>query len=110
VRAGKYSHPITIQRNEPVKSDTGFESANWVDHAKVWGHIKGISGREWLSASVEAANVNYKVIIRMRKDIDDTMRILWEGPTLYIKAPLPNFDNWELEMLCEAVRPENENK
>lgn len=88
--AGLLRHRLKIQRLEYVTDSSGeVQDSNgdpvqeWVDVAEVWGAIQPLSAREFITAQAEQSEIQGKIVIRYRDDLDASMRILHEYKGVY---------------------------
>ena len=88
MRAGELRERITIQQNTLTRDTFGAEVPHWADLATVWAKVVATSGSEQISQAIGVATTIYSITIREREDVDTSMRVLWEGATLEIKAIL----------------------
>lgn len=91
MQAGKLNKRVTIQK--PVRSkdpDYGDFKTDWVDVSDVWASIEPLSAREFIAAQAAQSEVVARIVIRHRKDIDSTMRILHKDKIYNIKGVLPD--------------------
>ena len=70
---------ITFQLFTTVVNDYGFEIQEWSDFKTVWAGITNLSGREYFAAMQVQAEKTVKFTIRCNKNINETMRIIFEG-------------------------------
>jgi SPP1 family predicted phage head-tail adaptor len=61
---------------------------HWSDVATVWAKVVATSGNEQINQAIGVATTMYAITIREREDIDTSMRVLYEGATLQIRAVL----------------------
>lgn len=83
--------------NQPVKG--------WADIGKVWAEIKVPSGRMYEAASQMQAQINAEINIRYRKDVVAGQRLVHDGITYEIIAPLPTNQRDMLKLMCKTVKP-----
>lgn len=76
---GNLKHRVTFQRFTTVVNDNGFEEEAWVDFKTVWAAITNLHGREYFEAAAVQAEKTVKFTIRFTKDIDESMRIMFQG-------------------------------
>jgi SPP1 family predicted phage head-tail adaptor len=75
----------------------------WTDVCQVWADIRDVSGREFVAASAERAEVTTRIRIWRRTDVSTAMRVL-HGTTAYdIKAPLDEGRDTTLLMCTKAA-------
>ncbi|NNB04732.1 phage head closure protein [Pseudomonas fragi] len=83
--------------NQPVKA--------WADIGKVWAEIKAPSGRMYEAASQMQAQINAEINTRYRKDVVAGQRLVHDGITYEIIAPLPTNQRDMLKLMCKTVKP-----
>lgn len=106
--AGDLRHRVTLQRNAITQDPkTGAMVSTWNDVADVWAQVAPLSGREYLAAQATQSEVQARIVIRYRDDVDAAMRVM-HGTRIYeIKAVLPDADSGRehLTLMCgEGVR------
>lgn len=74
-------HRITIQRQIPVQDQTtGAISLQWVDHyADMAAECLTGAGRESVQAQTVQAPTDARINFRWVPDIDQSMRVIWDG-------------------------------
>ena len=79
---------IKIQQRGTARDEAGQPVETWVDVAQVWAEIRDISGREFVAAGAEQAEVTTRIRIWRRDAVTAAMRVL-HGTVVYdIKSPL----------------------
>ena len=76
---GDLKHRVTFQRFTTVVNDNGFEEEAWVDFKTVWAKVENLHGKEYFEAAAVQAEKTVKFTIRFTKDIDESMRIMFQG-------------------------------
>lgn len=96
VNIGDLKNRITIQ---------GRDSAGlWTDYVKVWAAIYPLSAKEPFDRGDVQQNATHRVVIRRRKDVKSTMRLLFAGRIYDIQSILPHYrDRDRQEMICEEL-------
>lgn len=108
--AQRLRHRVTIQRLVPTVNGSGepigFAWANFIEELPA--EIVPLSGREFLAASAEQAEVTARATVRFDPDIDSTMRLVHDGLTYNILAVLPDptFRRHLTLMLSKGLRDE----
>lgn len=105
IRAGRFRHRITLQRNVPTQATDGSNVDNWIDAGTVWGELLEIRGREYLAAAEAHAELTAKIKIRFRPDVVPEWRAQFEGRTFDIQhvADIKGRRR-ELELLVSEIR------
>lgn len=89
--AGKLRHKVLIQYPLTTQDpSTGEMIVAWADVASVWASVEPASVREFISAGAEQSEVNGKIIMRKRDDVNATMRIVYRGLVYQILGVLPD--------------------
>jgi len=76
---GKLNKRITIQAYTTTENDMGDSISTWVDLGTVWANVTNLHGREYFAAMQVQAEKTVKFTIRCNKNINETMRIIFEG-------------------------------
>lgn len=104
VRAGILRHRVQIQEwTDSGTDEYGQPVKEWVDVvASVPAEVRDIRGREfWEVGQAQGGDVNTRVRIRYREDLDRHMRVLHAGRELMIEAIIdPNGRTTELHLMC----------
>ncbi|EAA9297647.1 head-tail adaptor [Salmonella enterica subsp. enterica serovar Enteritidis] len=108
MRAGKMRHRITLQKSEPIRGRLGEVSYKYRDVADVWADIRAVSAKEYIQMGVKNVEIDIRVYIRYRPDIERGDRIVHKstntpGGAFIVKAILPNARMNMLELLCAGV-------
>ncbi|MDZ7322040.1 phage head closure protein [Kosakonia sacchari] len=112
MQAGRLNKRIAIMNFTTVRTDSGQPDKEWHEVAPVWAEIKGISGREQISAGAEMAEATIRVWVRFRTDITaaSKLKVLtgpYKGQILDVAAPpIADSKGSQLEILCkQGVKP-----
>ena len=76
---GKLNKRITFQSFTTITNDYGFEIQEWADYTTVWASANNLNGREYFAAQAVQAEKTVKFTIRYNKNINESMRIIFEG-------------------------------
>ena len=76
---GELNKRITFQRLTTTTNENGFEVEEWEDFKTVWAAVTNLHGREYFEAAAVQRENTVKFTIRYLKDIDTSMRILFQG-------------------------------
>ena len=95
---------ITIQNFTTTINENGFEEQAWVDYKTIWSSVSNLFGREYFSAMAVQAEKTIKFTIRYTKDIDESMRIVFQNK-IYNITFIDNvkYDNIYLEIKAIEV-------
>ena len=76
---GELNKRITFQRLTITTNENGFEVEEWEDFKTVWAAVTNLHGREYFEAATVQRENTVKFTIRYTKDINTSMRILFQG-------------------------------
>ena len=106
INAGKYRHPITIQKQELVRDSYGAVTENWVDVIKVRAGVYPLSGKEYLSVYNIPSDLSHKVQMRYLPGtpITPDMRIIFNERIFRIISII-DFQEMdkELQIMCKEL-------
>lgn len=83
---GELDERITLQREVRTSDGMGGYSTALIDVATVWAKVIARSGRERAYADRLNAEGAYTFVIRVRSDLLESDRILWDGSQYNIRA------------------------
>jgi SPP1 family predicted phage head-tail adaptor len=93
---------ITIQQLGEGQDEAGQPVTDWADVCTVWADIRDVSGREYVAANADRAEVTTRIRIWRRPGIKAAMRVV-HGSTVYdIKFPLDEGRDTTL-LMCTKV-------
>lgn len=95
---------VTIQQKVRVKDSNGITSDTWTNVAtSVPAQVYAISGRELEAVAQHVAQYNVRIVIYKRTDINESMRIVFDGRNYDIKDIIPDpTNNVYLTMMCKT--------
>jgi|18_taG_2_1085343.scaffolds.fasta_scaffold00622_9 SPP1 family predicted phage head-tail adaptor len=95
---------VTIQSQQRVVDSNGLETVTWVDVAtNVPAGIIALSGRELEALAQPIAQYNARVTIYKRNDIDESMRLVFDGRNYDIKDIIPDpTNNVYMSLMCKT--------
>ena len=101
---GKLNKRVLLQTYTVTENDMGDSISTWVDFATVWASATNLSGKEYFAAMQVQAENTIKFIIRYNKNVNETMRIIFEGNNYNIVF-IDNikYDNKFMEIKAMAV-------
>jgi len=104
VEAGKLKHRITILKPSDGTTTDGYGQPldDPVEVARPWAAIEPITGRDYLAAMQENAEVTTRIRIRYRAGIERSMIVRYgqsEFEILYIAHP--EYAKKELHLMCK---------
>jgi|SRR5450830_618091 len=79
---------IKIQQRGTGRDDGGQRIDTWTDVAQVWADIRDISGREFVAAGADQAEVTTRIRIWRRDAVTAAMRVLHGAKVYEIKSAL----------------------
>ncbi len=82
---GKMRHRIEIQYLTDGENEIGETIKVWTMHKKVWSERKQLKGENPIHQDKEGILYKYRFKTRYIKDIDEDMRILYDGVIYDIK-------------------------
>lgn len=105
MRAGKMRHRVLIQRSIPEQGSLGEVFYTYADVAEVWAEIRALNAKEYIQMGVGNIEIDIRVFIRYRPDVQQGDRIVYKSPhypgdAFLVKAVLPNARMNMLEILC----------
>lgn len=92
LRAQALRRRIRIERKVATRDELGGEEYSFSLRAEVYAQVRYLTGRESLLANEMTATEQYEFIIRYRRDIEMTDRIVWKG------------QNYDIQSLAEQGR------
>lgn len=99
MRAGDLRDSITIEARTSTPDGLGQPVPSWAPVVTVRAAIEPLGGRELVAAQALASEVQLKIRLRRRNDIDPSMRIQHQGRHYGIVAVLPVSPS-ETHLLC----------
>lgn len=102
MRAGKLRHRITIQSKSTTSRGTyGEEIITWGTYKQVWAELDPPKAREFFANKQTQTEITTRIRIRYLENIDNSMRIIYDGRTFDINAIInPDEKNKELILMC----------
>ena len=107
---GKMRHRLTVERFNGSRDAAGEPrkdlDENWTEVCRPWCSVDPISGREFLAAGQETAEVSHKIRCRYRPGVQADMRLRWGSRIFEILAVLDPEERHEslLIMAKELVK------
>ena len=97
-------HKIIVQEQASVRNEFGEPENRWADVVAVRASINPLSGRDFMAARQEQAEITHKVTIRYNLSINTAMRIKYGERVFDI---LHIIDTWErhreMVLLCKEL-------
>lgn len=88
MRAGELRHRIILEENVPTRNATREEIPNWQVFTSVWGDVKPVSAREFISNERASAEVSHKIKLRYLPGLKPSMRVRWGARLFEIEGIL----------------------
>jgi SPP1 family predicted phage head-tail adaptor len=76
--SGAFRHKITFQSFNDSQTENGFDEQIWRDLFSCWADIKTLRTREFYAAAEKQNENSIRFIIRFRKDIKSSMRVMYK--------------------------------
>lgn len=112
MQAGRLNQRVRILNFTTIKTPSGQPEVVWHDGSDIYAEIKGVTGREQISAGAEMAEATIRVWVRFRTDITaaSKLKVLtgpYKGQILDVAAPpVADSKGSQLEILCkQGVKP-----
>lgn len=112
MQAGRLNQRVRILNFTTLRTPSGQPESVWLEGNEIHAEIKGISGREQISAGAEMAEATIRVWVRFRTDITaaSKLKVLtgpYKGQILDVAAPpIADSKGSQLEILCkQGVKP-----
>lgn len=87
--AGDLRHLVQIQKPQSYQDQsTGEPRTRWKMVVQVYAQIVPASAREFIAANATQSEVNGRIVIRARSDVDATMRVVHKGKAYQILGVL----------------------
>lgn len=108
MQAGRLRDRVVIQNITTSRDPSGQPVETWHDGAETWAEVKGISGRELVTAGAETAVATIRVWTRFRSDITPASRLrVMTGPLKgailnIVGPPIPDSRGIQIEILCKT--------
>lgn len=107
MHAGRLRDRVVIMNFTTIRMSDGQPVEQWEDGKTIWAEVRGISGRELISAGAEKAEATVRLWVRYRSDISSASRIrvlsgAYKGDVMnVIGPPIPDPTRTQLEILCK---------
>lgn len=105
MKAGSLRHPIEIQHLITMRDpETGeFGDPSWQVFANTWASVEPLSAKDLIAAKAAQSEATARILIRYRRDVLPTMRIVHRGQVYSIEGPPLEDDKSGLEYLTILV-------
>lgn len=101
---GDLNRKIIIQKCVTHVDEEGYHKEVWEEVASPWAKIKNLHGSVFFNAQAVHSKASCTMTVRYRKELDTTMRILYNNKTykiLYVDDI--NEAHKYIEIMCEVV-------
>jgi len=96
---------VQILKRIPGRDSAGQPVETWPVLRPVWANVKFQSGAGAMRANADLSIVKCSIRIRVRRDVDASMRVRHLGIDYDIKAVLPDSEDRDFMFLvCESVK------
>lgn len=103
---GRMRHLLTVEQFNGRRDATGDPrqdlDENWTPFCTRWCSVDPISGREFLAAGQETAEVTHKIRCRYKAGIQTDMRLRWGSRIFEIVPPILDKEERHEELLIMA--------
>lgn len=93
--AGSLDKRIAILKNQPITDGLNQKKPNYVAYKSTWANIKFETGTEFNRANREGTEIKASIKVRLRSDIETTMRIDYKHYKFYVIGPALPADDGE---------------
>lgn len=91
MQAGKLNKRVSLQRPARVQNPvSGAMVDGWVEVRKQYASIEPLSANDFIAAAAAQSEVQCRIVLCWRDDIDRTWRIVHAGRVYTIKGVLPD--------------------
>lgn len=105
MRSGQLRNRLTIERTVAAAANEYGEVINtWQKFDTVWGAVTDLDGNEAVREAQVHPDANVKVLTRYRPDVDETMRLVFDGRVLYPVAITKDVRKTEMTWFCREER------
>jgi len=104
MKIGELINRIDIQNYVRTENEVGEEVKQWQSYKKLWSKFYNSSVKDQLKAGKDAASIVYEIVIRYRKDINTTMRVVYKEKNYNIDHVV-NYkeQNIETHLFCTLI-------
>ncbi|MBB6931883.1 phage head closure protein [Escherichia coli] len=108
MQAGRLRDRVVVMSVSTVRAPSGHPVEQFTEGATVRAEVRGISGRERMSAGAETAQATVRVWMRFRRDVTAASRLkvltgAYKGTILRVDGPtIPDTRCRRLELLCSV--------
>ena len=100
---GQLRERIIVQQSTTTVSDGGEPIKAWSDFVTLWAAVEFVSGRELESMAKVNTQIGYRITVRYRMDLAETMRVSWRSEVLNIHAILPESRKQYMTLIASKV-------
>lgn len=100
---GQLDKRVTIERKVGTRDSSGAQRDEWQKLKTVWANVRFERGMEAIRNGKDTAVKRASVRIRKRKDIDESMRVIYAKQAYQIHSILPVGDGRDfVDLVVEA--------
>jgi SPP1 family predicted phage head-tail adaptor len=100
---GAMRERVVVQSMTETVSSEGEPVKTWADFVTLWASVDFVTGRELEAMAKVNTSVGYRVKVRYRTDLSETMRLSWRSELLNIHAILPESKKDYMTLLASKV-------
>lgn len=95
---------VTLQEKQRVQDSSGMLTDTWVNVATdIPAGVHALSGGELIASAQNVAQYNARITMYKRNDIDESMRIVFDGRNYDIKDIIPDPTNEVyIQLMCKT--------
>ncbi len=82
---GRLDERISIEQQGHTDDGLGGRTVAWTALGSAWAQVTPLQGRESEARGGVVATQTYRVTVRNRSDVDESMRVQWRGRTMNIR-------------------------
>ena len=85
------SERVRLLKAEDSRGPTGQPIKAWVQFAQPWAEVRAVSGRQYIAADAERAELTMQFIVRSAPHLRAGLRVMRNNGQAYeVAAPLPD--------------------
>ena len=105
MQSGRLRHRITIQQPTAGAADEyGAQIDTWSDWGRAWAEVHDLFGDEAVRAAQVTPEATVRVTMRYNAELDEAMRISFDGRLLYPVSLVPDDRKTTLTWMCKEER------
>lgn len=105
MEAGSLRNRVVIQSKSATQDAFGGETITWSTHATRWASIEPLTGREYLEARQEQAEINLRIRLRYLSTAQPEWRVTWDSRTFEIVSVIHTDErDRETVLMCREAQ------